>query len=88
MEKMNLGPKELMEENPWLIYARISGYGQTGPYVKKAGHDINYLGMSGEIFAINLLQKTFHSNLTHGINFCMQVSFRCWAEKMRSLRLQ
>ncbi len=37
MEKVNLGPEQLMSINPGLIYARISGYGQTGPYVKKAG---------------------------------------------------
>ncbi|CAG7818388.1 unnamed protein product, partial [Allacma fusca] len=40
MEKLNLGPKRLLEENPRLIYCRISGYGQTGPYSKQAGHDI------------------------------------------------
>jgi crotonobetainyl-CoA:carnitine CoA-transferase CaiB-like acyl-CoA transferase len=48
MEKLNLGPEKLMAENPGLIYARLSGYGQTGPYAFKAGHDINYVAMSGE----------------------------------------
>ena len=47
MEKLGLGPKTLMKENPRLIYARLTGYGQTGPYSKTAGHDINYLAMSG-----------------------------------------
>lgn len=37
MEKWELGPKSLRQENPRLIYARISGYGQTGPYAKKPG---------------------------------------------------
>ena len=47
MEKLGLGPKDLMQENPGLIYARLTGYGQTGPYAKMAGHDINYLATSG-----------------------------------------
>lgn len=47
MEKLELGPTELMKDNPRLIYGRISGYGQTGPYCYRAGHDINYIALSG-----------------------------------------
>ncbi|XP_017348929.1 alpha-methylacyl-CoA racemase [Ictalurus punctatus] len=47
MEKLGLGPEELLKENPRLIYARLTGYGQSGSYAKCAGHDINYLAMSG-----------------------------------------
>lgn len=47
MEKLGLGPQELMKENPRLIYARLTGYGQKGSYANVAGHDINYLAMSG-----------------------------------------
>ena len=47
MEKLGLGPQDLMQDNPGLIYARLTGYGQTGPYSKMAGHDINYLATSG-----------------------------------------
>lgn len=48
MEKLGLGPNELMKTNPGLIYARISGYGQKdGPKKYTAGHDINYLASSG-----------------------------------------
>nr|XP_046231268.1 alpha-methylacyl-CoA racemase [Scatophagus argus]XP_046231269.1 alpha-methylacyl-CoA racemase [Scatophagus argus]XP_046231270.1 alpha-methylacyl-CoA racemase [Scatophagus argus] len=47
MEKLGLGPQELLKENPRLIYARLTGYGQSGPYATAAGHDINYLAMSG-----------------------------------------
>ncbi|KAI4893193.1 hypothetical protein NFI96_018501, partial [Prochilodus magdalenae] len=46
MEKLGLGPEELLKENPQLIYARLTGYGQSGSYAKAAGHDINYLAMS------------------------------------------
>ena len=50
MEKLGLGPDYLMKENPGLIYARLTGYGQSGPMSSKAGHDINYIAMSGEEF--------------------------------------
>ncbi|XP_029371639.1 alpha-methylacyl-CoA racemase [Echeneis naucrates] len=47
MEKLGLGPEELLKENPRLIYARLTGYGQEGSYAAAAGHDINFLAMSG-----------------------------------------
>ncbi|XP_070780960.1 alpha-methylacyl-CoA racemase [Enoplosus armatus] len=47
MESLGLGPQELQKENPCLIYARLTGYGQSGCYATAAGHDINYLAMSG-----------------------------------------
>lgn len=48
MEKLGLGPQELLKENPRLIYARLTGYGQKGSLASAAGHDINYLAMSGD----------------------------------------
>lgn len=48
MEKLGLGPQELLKENPRLIYARLTGYGQKGSYASAAGHDINFLAMSGD----------------------------------------
>lgn len=47
MEKLGLGPDTLMHDNPRLIYARLTGFGQTGPLSRRAGHDINYVAMSG-----------------------------------------
>lgn len=47
MENLGLGPGALMGDNPRLIYARLSGFGQIGPYSGKAGHDINFLALSG-----------------------------------------
>ncbi|XP_037032407.1 alpha-methylacyl-CoA racemase [Bradysia coprophila] len=47
MEKLGLGPDVLLKDNPALIYARLSGFGQTGPLSERAGHDINYLAVSG-----------------------------------------
>ncbi|MGC5704211.1 CoA transferase [Pseudomonas sp. NFXW11] len=47
MERLGLGYETLKALNPRLIYVSISGYGQTGPYKDRAGHDINYLALSG-----------------------------------------
>lgn len=47
MERLGLGPDVLLGENPRLIYARLTGFGQSGPYASMAGHDINYVAMSG-----------------------------------------
>lgn len=47
MEKLKLGPEDLLKDNPRLIYARLSGYGQSGSFSNNAGHDINYVALSG-----------------------------------------
>lgn len=52
MEKLKLGPNVLMAKNPRLIYARLNGYGSYGKYSQKAGHDINYLALSGNLIFI------------------------------------
>jgi len=52
MEKLGLGPKECMARNPKLVYGRMTGWGQTGPMAKAAGHDINYISLTGALHAI------------------------------------
>ena len=47
MDRLGLGYEQLRERNPALIYCSITGYGQTGPMKDRAGHDINYLALSG-----------------------------------------
>lgn len=47
MDRLGVGYEVLKEANPSLIYVSITGYGQTGPYARRAGHDINYLALSG-----------------------------------------
>lgn len=47
MEKFGLGPDILLQLNSKLIYARLTGFGQSGPLAQRAGHDINYLATSG-----------------------------------------
>jgi len=52
MEKLGLGPDVCLARNPKLVYGRMTGFGQEGPLAKAAGHDINYISMSGALHAI------------------------------------
>ena len=52
MERMGLGPDLCHERNPGLVYARMTGWGQTGPLADRAGHDLNYIALSGALHAI------------------------------------
>jgi len=49
MEGLGVGPDDALALNPGLIYARLTGWGQEGPYARMAGHDINYIGLSGAL---------------------------------------
>jgi alpha-methylacyl-CoA racemase len=51
MEKFGLGPNECFKHNPKLIYGRVTGWGQDGPLAYKAGHDLNYISLSGVVHA-------------------------------------
>lgn len=55
MEALGLGPDEALKLNPKLIYARLTGWGQNGSYASMAGHDINYIALSG---ALSLFRRT------------------------------
>ena len=52
MERLGLGPDDVAERNPKLVYGRMTGYGQEGPMSAIAGHDINYVSLSGALGAI------------------------------------
>jgi alpha-methylacyl-CoA racemase len=51
-ERLGIGPEDCTQRNPRLIYARMTGWGQTGPLAERAGHDLNYAGLAGAIHAI------------------------------------
>jgi alpha-methylacyl-CoA racemase len=51
-ERLGIGPEICRQRNPRLIYARITGWGQTGPLAQAAGHDINYIAITGALHAI------------------------------------
>ena len=52
MEKLGLGPQDCHARNPRLVFGRMTGWGQEGPLSSSAGHDINYLAMTGALHAI------------------------------------
>jgi len=51
-EKLGIGPEECMARNPKLIFARMTGWGQDGPLAHTAGHDINYIALTGALYAM------------------------------------
>lgn len=52
MERLGLGPHTCLARNQGLVYGRMTGWGQTGPLANAAGHDINYISLSGVLHAI------------------------------------
>ncbi len=52
MERLGLGPEPCLARNPKLVYGRMTGWGQSGPLAQAAGHDINYIAISGVLNAI------------------------------------
>lgn len=52
MERLGFGPETCLARNPRLVYGRMTGWGQTGPLAQSAGHDINYLSLTGALHAI------------------------------------
>jgi len=57
MERLGLGPDTALMRNPRLIYGRMTGWGQTGPLAAKAGHDLNYLALTGALHAMGSSEK-------------------------------
>ncbi|MFI6171484.1 CaiB/BaiF CoA transferase family protein [Nocardia sp. NPDC051052] len=51
-ERMGLGPDDALARNPRLVYGRMTGWGQEGPLADRAGHDINYISITGVLHAI------------------------------------
>ena len=51
-ERLGLGPDECLARNPKLVYGRMTGYGQTGPLAQRAGFDLNFLSLTGALWAI------------------------------------
>ena len=51
-ERLGLGPEVCLGRNPRLVYGRVTGWGQSGPLAQRAGHDLNYLGLTGTLAAM------------------------------------
>ncbi len=56
-ERLGLGPEVCLRRNPRLAYGRMTGWGQTGPLAERAGHDINYVALSGALAAIGPAER-------------------------------
>lgn len=52
MERLGLGPEDCWARNPRLVFGRMTGWGQTGPLSQQAGHDLNYIGVSGALHGL------------------------------------
>src|SRR5215216_3627124 len=48
-ERLGIGPEACLARNPRLVYGRMTGWGQDGPYAHTAGHDINYIALAGAL---------------------------------------
>jgi alpha-methylacyl-CoA racemase len=57
MERLGLGPEVALKRNPKLVFGRMTGWGQTGPYAQAAGHDMNYIAITGALHAIGTSEK-------------------------------
>jgi alpha-methylacyl-CoA racemase len=57
MERLGLGPEDALACNPQLVYGRMTGWGQEGPMAQQAGHDINYIALSGALHPIGTREK-------------------------------
>jgi alpha-methylacyl-CoA racemase len=57
MERLGLGPDVALTRNPKLVYGRMTGFGQTGPYASQPGHDLNYVALSGALHAIGTAER-------------------------------
>ena len=51
-ERLGLGPDDCLKLNPRIVYGRMTGWGQTGPLAQRAGHDLNYIGLTGALHQI------------------------------------
>lgn len=57
MERLGLGPDDALKRNARLVYGRMTGWGQKGPMAQQAGHDINYIALTGALHAIGTVDK-------------------------------
>ena len=64
-ERLGLGPDECLARNPRLVYGRMTGWGQDGPLAKAAGHDMNYIAITGALFGMgqDKARPNFPANL-------------------------
>jgi alpha-methylacyl-CoA racemase len=64
-ERIGIGPEACLARNPRLVYGRMTGWGQTGPWASAAGHDMNYIAITGTLFGLGQVKDKpqFPTNL-------------------------
>src|SRR5215216_7897578 len=64
-ERIGIGPDACLARNPRLVYGRMTGWGQTGPWASVAGHDMNYIAITGTLFGLGQVKEKpqFPTNL-------------------------
>jgi alpha-methylacyl-CoA racemase len=64
-ERIGIGPEDCFARNPRLVYGRMTGWGQTGPWASTAGHDMNYIAITGTLFGLGQVKEKpqFPTNL-------------------------
>jgi alpha-methylacyl-CoA racemase len=64
-ERIGIGPQDCLARNPRLVYGRMTGWGQTGPWASMAGHDMNYIAIAGALFGLGQVKDKpqFPTNL-------------------------
>jgi alpha-methylacyl-CoA racemase len=64
-ERIGIGPEDCLARNPRLVYGRMTGWGQNGPWASMAGHDMNYIAITGALFGLGQVKEKpqFPSNL-------------------------
>jgi alpha-methylacyl-CoA racemase len=60
-ERLGIGPKEVHDRNPGVVYGRMTGWGQQGPLAHTAGHDINYIAVAGALDLVGRPDQPPHS---------------------------
>jgi len=90
MEKIGLGPDHCLKINPKLIYARLTGFGQDGPYALMAGHDTNYLALTGVLSTLGRSNElpsppgNFLADFAGGTLMCAWGIVMCLYEREKS----
>ena len=87
MERLGLGPEVVLARNPRLVYGRMTGWGQEGPLAQAAGHDINYISVTGALAAIGPRKSRCRRSTWSAISAAARsiswsaCSRRCWKRR-------
>lgn len=83
-ERLGIGPAECRQRNPGLVYARMTGWGQAGPLAQRAGHDINYIALSGVLHAVGVPPINLLGDFAAGGMFLATGVLAALVERQRS----